>query len=74
MKEIISKDLFFLTGKTYSFGSAMFLNAVQMMTKYRDFFFKTVFLFIGFGSSFPTFFFSFTKYFSAYNSYSCQLY
>lgn len=54
MKKIISIDLFFLAGKTSSFVSSVFLNAVQMMTKYRVFFFKTAFLFICFGSFLPT--------------------
>lgn len=54
MKKIIDRDLFFLTGKTSTFGSPVFPNAVQVMTNYKVFFFKIVFLFICFGSSFPT--------------------
>lgn len=53
MKKIISRDVFFITEKTSNFVSPMFLNVVQMMTKYWVFFFKTVFVFICFGSSFP---------------------
>lgn len=44
----------FLNLKTSSFASSMCLNAVQMITKYGVFFFETIFLFIYFGSSFPT--------------------
>lgn len=54
MKTIIGRDLFFLTGKTSSFVSPVFLNAVQIMTKCGFFSLKTVFLFVCFGSSFSS--------------------
>lgn len=45
---------FFLTGKTSSFVSPMFLNAVQVMTKCFFFSLKQCLFFICFRSSFPT--------------------
>lgn len=46
--------LVFLTPKTSSFVSPVFLKAVQMMTKYGAFFLKTAFIFFCFRFSFPT--------------------
>lgn len=45
MKKIISGNWFFLTPKTSTFVSPVFLKAVQMMTKYGAFFLKTAFIF-----------------------------